>query len=531
MPTRTVAPSEPLAASKENNKTNDIDSFVFQNEPTDDSERNEEEMLPFAMTAVKGGRTNKPLEQHVRWEKENGLSSEFSLGGSSSLPPALVSSNGTSCSESTSSSSSRTASAPLASTSVSLQTVLLQTHDSQDLEAAASLLQQKHPYSFLGGMSSNLTTRSLSDHSAGVSQLLEKAGDTHDISKSPTRSISRSIISRQHRLPALPEEATIASTTSSLFLSPSSFHEIHPTSLPKHQQENQDSREQSNNTFFGNFFNPSQTIVPASSSYLQQQEPGIQQEERRLASLAGASASLTGPESFQVSVDLVLSKICLKNVMDIVGSPRLLHLWLDSLAEPVVITSTSDGATNTATTRSGAPAEANREYEGEWIEGTTAHLVSPRNASCFYDVRRAAVTALGFPFYGKVSMFVERPKGHVSLTIGQFDGGIEVHHKLKVCPIVSDQQPKIRIVDDVRLQREGLRVLAPFERCLLPSVNDYMDQVLSSLARLRFLVENNGEEKSSIIYTPPAEDGGSSLSAPLLQKQPRASRNCHLHAL
>jgi hypothetical protein len=96
------------------------------------------------------------------------------------------------------------------------------------------------------------------------------------------------------------------------------------------------------------------------------------------------------------------------------------------------------------------------------------------------------------------------------LTIGTFAGGVEVSHKLKI-EQVSDR--KVRIFDDVRLKRESGDMSCgcweAFEKAFLPTVDDYMDQVLSSMARLRFLVEN-GETNSG--YMPPTvNDEGAAL--------------------
>jgi hypothetical protein len=80
-----------------------------------------------------------------------------------------------------------------------------------------------------------------------------------------------------------------------------------------------------------------------------------------------------------------------------------------------------------------------------------------------------------------------------------FPGGIEVLYKIRVEAIAGG---RVRIVNDVALRRAsfedsydslsfcGLWDLV--EKCLLPTMDNYMDQVLSSTARLRFLVENKG---------------------------------------
>jgi len=242
-----------------------------------------------------------------------------------------------------------------------------------------------------------------------------------------------------------------------------------------------------------------QTIIPASGQSL------YQSEERRLASLAGATASLTGDSNFRVSVDLVAT---VRDVMDVIGNPDLLRLWCDPVTA-ILITKSSEGAQSEQNRRD----PPFREYEGAWIEATTPQLISPNNTSCLYSTSRTLSAAMGFPTYGKITMFVERNRGQVGLTIGPFVGGIEASHKIKVEEVGGQ---KVRVIDQVQLQRSASAepvfcgLLDALEKCFLPTVGDYMDQVLSSMARLRFLVEN-GETS---VYAEAAEGG--TASTPLL---------------
>ena len=129
--------------------------------------------------------------------------------------------------------------------------------------------------------------------------------------------------------------------------------------------------------------------------------------------------------------------------------------------------------------------------------------------------------ALGFPCYGKITMFVERQRGQVGLTIGPFPGQIEVSHKLKIQAPTTDAKSqhqqhlsRIRIVDEVRVQKDTdddesvsfCGIFDALEKLLLPTVEDYMDQVLSSMARLRFLVENG--ERSVYVEASSGSGGG-----------------------
>lgn len=275
----------------------------------------------------------------------------------------------------------------------------------------------------------------------------------------------------------------------------------------------------------------SQTIVPAAclASSPSHCSPRLfRTEERRLATLAGATATRTGPASFRVSLDLSPSCTSVRDVMEVVGNPDLLVLWCDPVTD-LVITRSSEGARDHSlsgrnptvvtspnspqyhqTSQSGAhsvsraSAASGREYEGEWTEATTSRLLSPPNTSCVYSTSRAVSAALGFPSFGKLVMFVERSRGQVSLTVGPFPGRIEILYKIRVDSVVGG---RIRIVFDVALRPVassdryervcmcGLWDLV--EKFLLPSTDDYMDQTLGSAARLRFLVEN-GEGRTLV---------------------------------
>jgi hypothetical protein len=255
-----------------------------------------------------------------------------------------------------------------------------------------------------------------------------------------------------------------------------------------------------------------QTIVAAAST------GHHRSTERRMASLAGATASRVSNTSFTVAVDMLSSSSsCNSNtsaaaVMDVVGNPDMLPLWCDAIPS-LVVTSSSEGARNAANHHLLLRQEEqsrpnNRQYEGEWMEATTTRpLVPPHRTSCWFYANRWVRAAMGFPSYGKIDMFVERQRGQVGLTIGPFAGGIYVSHKLLVEPVYDSG--KVRISNEVQLKQANdnddwsfCGVGDILSRAFLPTVDDYMDQVLSSMARLRFLVEQ-GEVSG---YSPPTFD-------------------------
>lgn len=342
--------------------------------------------------------------------------------------------------------------------------------DSQYIEAAASLLL---PRGSLLDSSSSPNSQILapndnriipgfrsSDQSVGFSQLMHQADNTQEKSSA--------------QLPVLHEEHSLDSNNSDgnhlLETSPHTGNRI-----PE----------------WNNRFAASQTILPASHGSIYTSEP------RRLASLAGATALRKNDNTFLVSVDV--SRSTPRDAMSVIGNIELLHHWCDPVQQVIVTNATECGVDAAA---------QNREYEGRWIEATSTQLVLPPNTSCWYSTFRLLSSTLGFPSYGKITIFTEQQRGQVSLTIGPFPGDVEVLHKIRA----EEFGGRTRIEDTVCLQRStateprccGLSDMV--ESYFLPTLDDYMDQVLTSMARLRFLVENGGT-------TPNVND---SPSAPLL---------------
>ena len=97
------------------------------------------------------------------------------------------------------------------------------------------------------------------------------------------------------------------------------------------------------------------------------------------------------------------------------------------------------------------------------------------------------------------------------MTIGTFDGGIDVFHKLQIQALVGG---KVRVTDEVRLQCEDEGTWCnSLQSVVLPNVGDYMNQAISSMARLRFLVERGGETCG---YAPPVLAAADDDMVPLL---------------
>merc|ERR1712137_440896 len=155
-----------------------------------------------------------------------------------------------------------------------------------------------------------------------------------------------------------------------------------------------------------------------------------------------------------------------------------------------------------------AGSERTREYQAEWIEATTSSLESPSSSGGFIlNAGQSVLQSLGCTSYGKITMFIERQHGRISLNVGPFNGGISASHSISVS--LEEHSGKIRIVDRVRLTHEneedtlllgkmfGCAVGSCLGSCFLPPIDGYVDQVTMSMSRLRLLLENSASPRST----------------------------------
>ena len=228
---------------------------------------------------------------------------------------------------------------------------------------------------------------------------------------------------------------------------------------------------------------------------------------------ATVQTKIESDESFEVSLLLEPNaQFTVDDVMEVISNTDLLNLWCDPI-ETLIVTSNTSGVSLDGTQKRNERIrlsndgrndnERIREYEGEWIEATSSPLESPSGGlSIFLGAGQSILETLGFASYGRITMFIERRRGHIGLTIGPFHGGIHASHTINVssqCP--SSTVGKIKIVDRVRLTHEdkevsllgkvfGCGVGSCLSQLFLPSIGGYMDQVTLSLGRLRILLEN-----------------------------------------
>ena len=213
-----------------------------------------------------------------------------------------------------------------------------------------------------------------------------------------------------------------------------------------------------------------------------------------------------------------------------------------------------------------------RQYDGEWIEISSSLLALPSDARisrCFSATRVNLRKMIGFPARVRSMMFVERSAGRVGLTLGPFPDrlfhGTMAHHTFHVSVVNVDEdeeiglgmglggmgsRQKIVISDEVRLQREGddeggfmnggrkrngycycalFRVLFSIIEWITvlwyqPDFASYMSQTISSMEKLRVLIECGGETGAYasgelVMEAEDWEEGGrgnTSIRSPLL---------------
>ena len=239
------------------------------------------------------------------------------------------------------------------------------------------------------------------------------------------------------------------------------------------------------------------------------------------------------------------SSVDIRDAIDILANIELLHLWFEPIPAVFDACTTDGSGNNLQYSSSPRTSPANslnsssddntnynnvRQYDGEWIEISSSLLALPSDArvsSCLRTTRVGLRAIIGFPARVRSMMFVERSAGRVGLTLGPYPDrlfhGTMAHHTFHVS-VVADEEygvgsmgsgQKIVITDEVRLQREGdevgfngkrngycycalFRVLfALFEwitvRWYQPDLASYMAQTISSIEKLRTLIERGGE--------------------------------------
>jgi len=239
--------------------------------------------------------------------------------------------------------------------------------------------------------------------------------------------------------------------------------------------------------------------------------------------IASVQTKIESDDSFEVSLLLGENSRCtVDDVMEVVSNTDLLSLWCDSIGTLIVTSNSSHSMSSDITvdeTRKNVESggfrdgnERTREYEGEWIEATTSALESPSSSFSFIlSMGQSILESLGCASYGRITMFTERKRGHVALTVGPFHGGIYASHSIYVSSeVVASNSRRIRIVDRVRLTHDddddeafsiakmfGCPVVPGMSQCFFPSIVGYVGQVATSMAQLCVLLESNERTMST----------------------------------
>jgi hypothetical protein len=151
-----------------------------------------------------------------------------------------------------------------------------------------------------------------------------------------------------------------------------------------------------------------------------------------------------------------------------------------------------------------------RAYEGVWTDATVGRLRSPGgwNTTILEHVQNV----LGCPTFGRLSLFVQDTC--VTATLGPFPGNVEQRFQMKLIP---DGPQRVLLETTVRIKQladdnDNNGSLCDYWQ--RPTLPQHRDQVMLSLARLRFHVENYNNNHSNGSRTRNNHDEEGLISAP-----------------
>lgn len=248
-------------------------------------------------------------------------------------------------------------------------------------------------------------------------------------------------------------------------------------------------------------------------------------------------------DKYVVEIDIVPSnaensRFESREVVNIMANMDLLHLWFDPV--PAVFEATvTDGSGNDAASSNSLEEDLHnclnnnhhRQHDGQWVEISTPPLTIPsdsRISSFLRAIRVGFRSMIGFPARIRSMIFVERSGGRIGMTLGPYPDGIlcfqagtMAYHTFTIrmsdheSGITAENGQCIIISDEVRLQRgcdndfNGTRIRANslcgicsvirlilgflewalFFRWCQPDLASYMQQTISSMNKLRAVVE------------------------------------------
>merc|ERR1712157_198122 len=133
--------------------------------------------------------------------------------------------------------------------------------------------------------------------------------------------------------------------------------------------------------------------------------------------------------------------------------------------------------------------QSRREYDGEWLEGA-ATLRQP-SAYTMYNMFSCIKTKLGFSSHGKISLFIERARGKLTLTLGPLGGVSTICHAFTF----AQEDYGVIVTDVVSLQHNTNNrccwsSIPVINRYISPTIHSHMDQTLVSMEDMRILIEH-----------------------------------------
>jgi len=238
-------------------------------------------------------------------------------------------------------------------------------------------------------------------------------------------------------------------------------------------------------------------------------------------------------DKFVIEVDISddnNTRLDVRDVLDIMANIELLHLWFDPVPAvfETLIKDGSEAPDNSTSIEEDNDHNQlennhNREYDGQWVEISTPPLIIPsdsRVSGCMRAIRVGMRSLIGFPARIKSMIFVERSCGRIGMTLGPYPDGYlctsgttayhtftirqrddeESNNSIRQCVVISDEVRLQRGVDSdfngtvrsccvctfVRFIFGFLNVLF---RWYQPDLASYMQQTISSMEKLRSLVE------------------------------------------
>jgi len=226
------------------------------------------------------------------------------------------------------------------------------------------------------------------------------------------------------------------------------------------------------------------------------------------ADVSSVTAIRISDDSFKV--EGTLHSVNIQQAVHIVSNPDLLKVWCSPISAFVLTNDHVNNNNNNNNNNNGSSSEVRREYDAEWVEGAAAFDFP--NTKVLNAYRFITSVIFGQPTYGKVTLFIERGRAQVSITMKSYS---EITYKITFQH--SDQYfNRIKVINEVKILKTSCCVsAAPLTDYVLPSTSNHMGQAIASMDSLINLIQRGGDvhELSDNIILTNDDDRG---TAPLL---------------